>query len=57
VSRRRLRVDQVDLQALHRIRDQMVGNRTKLICPMRAILNAPTPWRIGMYEIIPKFIV
>jgi hypothetical protein len=31
------RVDQVDLQALHRIRDQMVGNRTKLICPMRVL--------------------
>ncbi len=30
------RPDQVDLQALHRIRDQMVGNRTRLICQMRA---------------------
>lgn len=28
--------DQVDLQALHRIRDQMVRNRTRLICQMRA---------------------
>jgi transposase len=28
--------DQVDLQALHRIRDQMVGSRTRLICQMRA---------------------
>jgi transposase len=28
--------DQVDLQALHRIRDQMVANRTRLICQMRA---------------------
>ena len=28
--------DQVDLQALHRIRDQMVTNRTRLICQMRA---------------------
>lgn len=27
---------QVDLQALHRIRDQMVRNRTRLICQMRA---------------------
>jgi transposase len=27
---------QVDLQALHRIRDQLVGNRTGLICQMRA---------------------
>lgn len=30
------RPDQVDVQALHRIRDQMVGNRTRLICQMRA---------------------
>ena len=30
------RPDQADLQALHRIRDQMVGNRTRLICQMRA---------------------
>lgn len=28
--------EQVDLQALHRIRDQMVRNRTRLICQMRA---------------------
>jgi transposase len=28
--------DQVDIQALHRIRDQMVTHRTKLICQMRA---------------------
>ncbi len=28
--------DQVDIQALHRVRDQMVGHRTKLICQMRA---------------------
>jgi transposase len=28
--------DQVDIQALHRIRDQMVRNRTRLICQMRA---------------------
>ncbi len=27
---------QVDIQALHRIRDQMVRNRTRLICQMRA---------------------
>jgi uncharacterized radical SAM superfamily Fe-S cluster-containing enzyme len=30
------RSDQVDLQALQRIRDQMVGNRTRMICQMRA---------------------
>ena len=30
------RPEQVDLQALHRIRDQMVCNRTRLICQMRA---------------------
>jgi transposase len=28
--------EQVDIQALHRVRDQMVGHRTKLICQMRA---------------------
>lgn len=28
--------EQSDLQALHRIRDQMVRNRTKLVCQMRA---------------------
>ena len=28
--------EQADLQALHRIRDQMVSNRTRLICQMRA---------------------
>lgn len=26
----------MDLQSLHRIRDQMVGSRTRLICQMRA---------------------
>jgi transposase len=30
------RPEQVDLQALHRIRDQMVRGRTRLICQMRA---------------------
>lgn len=30
------RVEQVDVQALHRIRDQMVATRTRLICQMRA---------------------
>jgi transposase len=28
--------EQIDIQALHRIRDQMVRNRTRLICQMRA---------------------
>jgi len=28
--------DQVDLQALHRVRDRMVAERTSLICQMRA---------------------
>lgn len=28
--------EQVDVQALHRIRDQLVGTRTRLICQMRA---------------------
>jgi transposase len=30
------RADQVDLQVLHRIRDQLVGSRIRLICQMRA---------------------
>jgi transposase len=30
------RPEQVDLQALHRVRDQMVRGRTRLICQMRA---------------------
>lgn len=34
--------DQVDLQALHRIRDQMVGSRTRLINQMRLV---PGIWR------------
>jgi transposase len=28
--------DQIDVQALHRIRDQMVRSRTRLICQMRS---------------------
>ena len=28
--------EQLDLQALHRIRDRIVANRTQLICQMRA---------------------
>jgi transposase len=28
--------EQIDLQALHRVRDRIVGNRTQLICRMRA---------------------
>ena len=31
------KVEQVELQALHRIRDQMVTNRTRLICQVRAL--------------------
>jgi transposase len=30
------RVDQIDLQARHRVRDQLVASRTALICQMRA---------------------
>ena len=30
------KVEQVELQALYRIRDQMVTNRTRLICQVRA---------------------
>ncbi|MBP2236114.1 transposase [Sinorhizobium kostiense] len=37
--------DQVDLQALHRIRDQMIGSRTRLINQMRATGNAPAAGR------------
>ena len=32
------RCDQVDMQALHRVRDQLVYSRTRLICQMRAFL-------------------
>ncbi|WP_247541346.1 transposase [Bradyrhizobium sp. 168] len=40
--------DQVDLQALHRIRDQMVGSRTRLINQMRAFcLEYGVPLRQG----------
>jgi transposase len=40
--------EQVDLQALHRIRDQMVGGRTRLICQMRAFcLEYGVPIRQG----------
>ena len=28
--------EQIDLQALHRVRDRIVGKRTQLICQMRA---------------------
>ena len=28
--------EQVNIQALHRVRGQIVGHRTKLICQMRA---------------------
>jgi transposase len=41
--------DQVDIQALHRVRDQMVGHRTKLICQMRAFcLEYGIPIRQGV---------
>ncbi|MCP3475496.1 hypothetical protein NLM33_34945 [Bradyrhizobium sp. CCGUVB1N3] len=40
--------DQVDLQALHRICDQMVGSRTRLINQMRAFcLEYGIPLRQG----------
>lgn len=40
--------DQVDLQALHRIRDQMIGSRTRLINQMRAFcLEYGVPLRQG----------
>lgn len=48
------RVDQVDLQALHRIRDQMVGHRTKLICQMRAFcleFGIPIRQGVGAFKI------
>ena len=32
------RPDQIDMQALHRIRDQLVHSRTAMICQMRAFL-------------------
>jgi transposase len=33
------RPDQVDLQALHRIRDQLVSSRTRLICQIARVLS------------------
>lgn len=34
------RPDQIDLQALHRIRDQLVGARTRPICQVRGVADA-----------------
>jgi len=42
------RCDQIDMQALHRVRDQLVYSRTRLICQMRAfLLEYGIPMRNG----------
>lgn len=42
------RCDQIDVQALHRVRDQLVYSRTRLICQMRAfLLEYGIPMRNG----------
>lgn len=46
--------DQVDLQALHRIREQMVGSRTRLINQMRAFCleyGVPLPQGAGIFKL------
>ena len=45
-------VEQVDLQALHRIRDQMVTNRTRLICQMRAFC---LEYGVAIHQGVGKF--
>jgi transposase len=45
-------VEQVDLQALHRIRDQMVTNRTRLICQMRAF---SLEYGVAIHQGVGKF--
>lgn len=51
---------QVDLQALHRIRDQMVANRTRLICQMRAFCleyGAPIRQGAGVFKLdLPRIL-
>lgn len=44
--------EQVDLQALHRIRDQMVTNRTRLICQMRAFC---LEYGVAIHQGVGKF--
>ena len=53
--------EQVDLQALHRIRDQMVGGRNRLICQMRAFCleyGVPIRQAAGVFKIdLPRVVV
>lgn len=44
--------EQVDLQALHRIRDQMVTSRTRLICQMRAFC---LEYGVAIHQGVGKF--
>jgi transposase len=44
--------ERVDLQALHRIRDQMVTNRTRLICQMRAFC---LEYGVAIHQGVGKF--
>jgi transposase len=44
--------DQVDMQALHRIRDRMVGQRTRLVCQMRAFC---LEYGVAIHQGIGKF--
>lgn len=45
-------VERADLQALHRIRDQMVRNRTRLVCQMRAFC---LEYGIAIHQGVGKF--
>ena len=44
--------ERVDLQALHRIRDQMVTNRTRLVCQMRAFC---LEYGVAIHQGVGKF--
>lgn len=44
--------EQVDLQALHRIRDQLVTSRTRLICQMRAFC---LDYGVAIHQGVGKF--
>lgn len=44
--------EQIDLQALHRVRDRMVAQRTRLICQMRAFC---LEYGVAMHQGVGKF--
>ncbi len=44
--------EQVDIQSLHRVRDQMVSNRTRLICQMRAFC---LEYGVAIHQGVGKF--